>query len=123
MLLMNMQGNNNFNNNGTQSNFKTTYNLVYENEDEELLFIDYRGAYNLIGFSKSYVDKLEAICLEHKQKREEYYNLLIEHNIIEKELTAEEKLNLLLEKIDKQDNRIKELESILKDKEEGEKNA
>lgn len=98
------------------------FNYVIENNNNELVATDYYGNKSLIGYSKTYVEDLQKICLEHKAKKEEYYNLLVEKGIIQKELTQEEKLNLLLEKIDKQDNRIKELESLLRDKQEGQHN-
>lgn len=116
------QGNNNIFIGGSAPHLKTTHNFVYENENNELLSLDYNGGYNLIGYSKEYVEKLQFICLEHKQKKEEYYNILLENGLIEKELTQEEKINLLLEKIEKQDDKIKKLEVLLKDKENGQAN-
>jgi hypothetical protein len=116
------QGNNNIFIGGSAPHLKTTHNFVYENENNELLSLDYNGGYNLIGYSKEYVEKLQVICLEHKQKKEEYYNILLENGLIEKELTQEEKINLLLEKIEKQDDKIKKLEVLLKDKENGQAN-
>lgn len=116
------QGNNNIFIGGSAPHLKTTHNFVYENENKELLSLDYNGGYNLIGYSKEYVEELQVICLEHKQKKEEYYNILLENGLIEKELTQEEKINLLLEKIEKQDDKIKKLEVLLKDKENGQAN-
>lgn len=116
------QGNNNIFIGGSAPHLKTTHNFVYKNENNELLSLDYNGGYNLIGYSKEYVEELQVICLEHKQKKEEYYNILLENGLIEKELTQEEKINLLLEKIEKQDDKIKKLEVLLKDKENGQAN-
>lgn len=113
---MTQENNNIFIGAGSSAHFKSTHNFVYENENKELLSFDYNSGYKLIGYSKDYVEELQAICLEHKQKKEEYYNLLLENGLIEKELTQEEKINLLLEKIEKQDDKIKELEGLLKDK-------
>lgn len=107
--------------NGINTNNKI-YNYITENNNNELVATDYYGNRTVVGYTKKYVEDLQALCLEHKAQKEEYYNLLVEKGIIQKELTQEEKLNLLLEKIDKQDNRIKELEGLLRDKQNGQAN-
>lgn len=111
-------GGNNFFINGSQSqqtnNIRQSYNIVFENTNNEFLSMDYNGNYLIIGYSKSYVEELQKLCLEHKTKKEDYHNLLIEKGIIEKELTQEDKLNMLINKIDAQDTKIKELQSLLK---------
>lgn len=101
-------------------NNNKVYNYVIENKDQELVISDYYGNRTVIGFTKQYVEELEALCKQHKDKKEEYYNLLVEKGILKKELTAEEKLDILINKIEEQANRITQLESMVTKPEGGE---